>query len=123
MPFSLSTSLSLSPSTSASHHPAFAHFLPLSLSLSSTSTSLPLSFALRLAATADLNNSAQAGILQGPIVCARQENEKERDREREGKKGASGERVGSAGQCVYESVGEVGGPSRLLSPRRGVNQH
>lgn len=41
-------------------------------------SSSPLSFALRLAATADLNNSAQASILQGPIVCARQENEKER---------------------------------------------
>lgn len=63
------------------HYPAFSHF---SCYPSLSSTFLPLSFALRLAATADLNNSAQAGILQGPIVCAWQENEKERDKVRKG---------------------------------------
>lgn len=71
---------------------------PLSPSLSlSLLYLLPLSFALRLAATADLNNSAQAGILQGPIVCAWQENEKERDREGEREKR---ERERIAGQSV-----------------------
>lgn len=64
--------LSLSHPTSTSHHPAFTPSLPRSLLSSLPSTFLPLSRALRLAATADLNNSAQAGILQGPIVCARQ---------------------------------------------------
>lgn len=62
------------------------HPLPF-LALLLPFTFLPLSFALRRAATADLNNSAQAGILQGPIVCAWQENEKERDKERRVEKG------------------------------------
>lgn len=98
----LSLCLFLSPSISSSYHPAFSHFRAVSLSrsLPLSSTFSPLSFALRLAATADLNNSAQAGILQGPIVCARQENEKERDREREGKRRGGVCRA----VCVYECV-------------------
>lgn len=97
----------LSPSKSSSHHPAFSHFfssLSLSPSLSlSLLYLLPLSFALRLAATADLNNSAQAGILQGPIVCAWQENEKERDREGEREK-REREDCRAARECVCVSV-------------------
>lgn len=78
--FSLSVFLSpsISDCFSLPPHPApntlhsFTSQLPQSSSLS-LSPLPPLLF--QLAATADLNNSAQAGILQGPIVCARQENE------------------------------------------------
>lgn len=127
-----------SPSKSSPHYPAFSHF---SSYPSLSSTFLPLSFALRLAATADLNNSAQAGILQGPIVCAWQENEKERDKERKEENREKGALQGSVSACVcvHRGVcvcvngrkrerkrgrgGWEGGPSCLLLPSSGVNQH
>lgn len=80
--------------------------LPLP-SLSPSSFSLPLSFALQLSATADLNNSAQAGILQGPIVCAREENEREKGTERIKERGTK------AGQCEWWWGGGV--PAYLLT--------
>lgn len=83
-----------------------------------SSTFLPLSFALRLAATADLNNSAQAGILQGPIVCAWQENEKERDKERKGENREKGALQGSVymGVCVCKWQIEGEGGERKVYP-------
>lgn len=116
MPFSPSTSFSLPPHPLPIILHSLTFQLPLSLSPLPPCLSPLLSGLLPLLIWIIQHKPV---FSRAPLsVRGRRMRRREIGKERE-----RGERGGSAGQCVYECVGEVGGPSCLLSPSCGVNQH